>query len=312
MSSKRHKDDLAFQNQPAGGIASGMVSLSKRILHGLSQIMLQENVVTGLLFLIGIFIGSIPMGLAALLATTCGTVTAMLMRYGRSEIDQGLYGFSASLVGVAIMLFFKPALISWLMVIIGSALAAVAQHFFIKRNIPVFTLPFVLVTWWLVWVGTTYFAELSVVPSAVETSAVDHLFFAVRGFGQVIFQSNVFSSLLFFVAVFVSSPTAALYGLTAALFSSLLATVFMLPTAAIGMGLWGYNAVLCAIVFAGPQVKDGIWVLLAVAVAFFIQLAMSPYGLAPLTFPFVAGSCLTILVRRWIASITTTVQSASR
>ena len=43
------------------GKAASVLSI---ILKGLGQIMLQENSVTGLLFLIGIFYGSIAMGLA--------------------------------------------------------------------------------------------------------------------------------------------------------------------------------------------------------------------------------------------------------
>lgn len=85
-------------------------SVLSTLLKGIGQIMLQENSLTGLLFLIGIFYGSIIMGLAALLAAICGTVTAYLLKYDKTEITQGLYGFSAALVGVAAMLFLKPLL----------------------------------------------------------------------------------------------------------------------------------------------------------------------------------------------------------
>lgn len=84
-------------------------SVLSTLLKGIGQIMLQENSLTGLLFLIGIFYGSIIMGLA-LLAAICGTVTAYLLKYDKTEITQGLYGFSAALVGVAAMLFLKPLL----------------------------------------------------------------------------------------------------------------------------------------------------------------------------------------------------------
>jgi len=105
------------------------------ILKGLGQIMLQENSITGLLFLVGIFYGSLTMGFAALLATVCGTATAYLLKYDKTEINKGLYGFSAALVGVAVMLFLKPTLWAWAIVVVGSALAAMLQHFFIKRKI---------------------------------------------------------------------------------------------------------------------------------------------------------------------------------
>ncbi|MGH2622374.1 MAG: urea transporter, partial [Sphingobacterium sp.] len=84
--------------------------LTQRVLKGLGQIMLQENAVTGLLFLIGICCGSILMGLGALLATICGTATAMFLKYDRNNLDGGLYGFNSALVGVAMMLFLNPVL----------------------------------------------------------------------------------------------------------------------------------------------------------------------------------------------------------
>lgn len=99
-------------------------SLASIILKGLGQIMLQENPITGFLFLIGIFYGSFLMGVAALLATVCGTATALLLKYDKSEIDKGLYGFSAPLVGVALLLFLKPEFLCWLLY----------HHWFIIRN----------------------------------------------------------------------------------------------------------------------------------------------------------------------------------
>lgn len=134
---------IDFENRFYGKKAS-IVSI---VLKGLGQIMLQENPITGLLFLIGIFYGSFIMGAAALLATVCGTATAFLFKYKNSEIEKGLYGFNAALVGVATMLFLKPVLISWIIIIIGSLLATMLHHFFVKQKIAVFTLSFVLITW---------------------------------------------------------------------------------------------------------------------------------------------------------------------
>ena len=77
------------------------------LLRGLGQIMLQENAATGVLFLIGIFYGSTTMGIAAILSVCCGTLTAKILGYDKSEIEKGLYGFSAALVGVALRSILK-------------------------------------------------------------------------------------------------------------------------------------------------------------------------------------------------------------
>jgi urea transporter len=272
-------------------------SVLSTILKGLGQIMLQENSVTGLLFLIGIFYGSITMGLAALLAAICGTVTAYLLKYDKTEITQGLYGFSAALVGVAAMLFLKPLLWTWVVLVIGSALAAILQHFFIQRKIPAFTLPFVLVTWLVLFVFNHFGKELLALPTPVVLHASDSLTEGFKSFGQVMFQNNLVSGLLFFVAVFISSPIAALYGLAAAIISAIIAFVFSAPIDDINLGLYGFNAVLCAMVFAGDKVRDGIWVLVAVVFALGVSLLMIHLNIPQLTFPFVLATWITLFLK---------------
>ena len=273
-------------------------SYTSIILKGVGQIMLQENAVTGLLFLIGIFYGSFLMGVAALLATMSGTGTAILLRYDKSEIGKGLYGFSAALVGVAVMLFLKPVALSWVFIIIGSSLATIIQHFFIKRKIPVFTLPFVLVTWVIILIARMYFADFEVVsPPSVISSIIDYTTLGFKGFGQVIFQDKLVAGLLFFIAVLISSPIAALYGLAGGLLSAVIALKFSVPVNDVNIGLFSYNAVLCAIVFANTHIKGSFWVLFSVLLSLSISLLMANYSVIPLTFPFVLASCVTLFVR---------------
>lgn len=260
--------------------------------------MLQENQISGFLFLLGIFYGSFTMGLAALLATICGTATAYVLKYDKSEIDKGLYGFSAALVGVAIILFLKPVILSWLLIILGSSLATIIQHFFIKRKIPVFTLPFVLVTWAMLYFVHTYFTEIIHVSSIINVATFDYFTIGFRGFGQVIFQDNLVSGLLFFIAVFISSPISALYGFAGAILSAIIAFKLSAPIHDISIGLFSFNAVLCAIVFAGNQIKDGIWVLLSVLLSLFVSIFMVKFNFIQLTFPFVLASCVVLFFKK--------------
>jgi urea transporter len=267
------------------------------ILKGLGQIMLQENSITGLLFLIGIFYGSLAMGFAALLATICGTAIAYLLKYDKTEINQGLYGFSAALVGVAVMLFLKPVLWAWVIVVIGAVLAAMLQHFFIKRKFPAFTFPFVLVTWLILLVCNSFFTDLLATPALAVEHISDSLSDGFKSFGQVIFQSSLLSGLLFFLAVFISSPISALYGLAAAIISAIMAYYFSIPINEINLGLYGFNAVLCAIIFAGTKVKDGVWVLISLVLSLTISLLMLKIGITKLTFPFVLATWITLFLK---------------
>ena len=290
------KQKFEINNKSAGRIFS-FVTIT---LKGLGQIMLQENAVTGLLFLIGIFYGSFTMGAAALLAVVCGTTTALLLKYEKSEIDKGLYGFSAALVGVAAILFLKQVLISWIIIIIGSALATVLQHLFIKRKIPVFTLPFVLVVWIILFFANNYFTGIISELPVATVSTNNNFTFVFKGYGQVIFQGSLVSGMLFFIAVFISSPISALYGLAGAMLSAIIAFNLSAPASDISLGLFSYNAVLCAIVFAGNQIKDGFWVLIAVLLSLAISFLMLKFNITQLTFPFVLASCITLLFRKYL------------
>lgn len=270
------------------------------LLKGVGQIMLQESIFTGLLFLVGIFYGSLYMGFAALLAVFVGTVTAKVFGFNKTETTQGIYGFSPALVGVALLFYFESNLIVWLAVIIGSVLAAVVQHWFSVKKIPVFTFPFILVTWILM-----YVLKNSIGVSASEylnndTVVSQDFAFALRGYGQVIFQGSAFAGAAFFIGVFVNSPIRGLYGLAAALIAGILAGLYHAPIDNIMSGLFSYNAVLCAIVFAGHKAIDGVWTVLAVALSLLVSIVMNAYNFIPLTFPFVVGTWIVLVLQKSI------------
>jgi len=267
------------------------------LLKGLGQIMLQENALTGLLFLAGIFIGSTSMGIAAILAVTCGTITAKILKYEKASVEKGLYGFSAALVGVALTFYFEPVFIIWLSIILGSVMAAMLQHLFIIKKIPVFTLPFVLVAWIFLFIFQNLYP---LAPSALLSSAspvAEDFAFVLRSFAEVIFQGSALAGIAFFIGVYINSPISALYGMAGAVLAAVLSYWFSAPAASIGMGLLGYNAVLCAIVFAGNKVEDGIWVFISTALSVAICLTMYKYNLTQLTFPFVAATCISLVFK---------------
>ncbi|SDQ69815.1 urea transporter [Chryseobacterium soldanellicola] len=275
------------------------------ILKGIGQIMLQENRWTGLLFLIGIFLGSWQGGVAVLLSTAAGTFTAMKLNYDKSEINAGLYGFSAALVGVALSFVFQATLLIWILIIIGGALATIIQHFFIQRKIPVFTLPFIVITWLCVFL-LHYFTHIppsEMISAKIEPVENDDFLTSINGFGEVIFQGGIFSGIIFFIAVFISSPAAALYGLTGSVLGAYISHVNGEPIEEIHMGLFGFNAVLSAIVFSGFKKINGLWVLVAVLLTVAIDdflidnNILSEVG-GVLTFPFVAGTWATLLIQK--------------
>lgn len=273
------------------------ISAFNILLKGIGQIMLQENSITGLLILLGIFYSSPEMSFAALLGSIVGTTTATLLKYNKSDITKGIYGFNAALFGVAVLLFLKPAYTSWLIIIAGSIITVLIQNFFSNWKFPIFTLPFVLTTWLLIFIDT-YFktAILNDVTPAFE-STKNYWSIGFKGYSQVIFQNNFITGLLFFIAVSINAPISALYGFLGALLSSIIAYIFIAPLNEINAGIYGFNAVLCAIVFAGTNFRDAIWVMLSVLLSLLFSHALSSNNIIQLTFPFVASSILVSLLK---------------
>ncbi|MBS1746383.1 MAG: urea transporter [Bacteroidetes bacterium] len=272
------------------------------VLKGTGQIMLQENAITGFLFLVGIAIGSINMVLAAILAVCIATLSAIAFKYDKENIDKGLYGFNAALVGVALLLFLKPITITWFLVIIGAVFSTIIAHFFIRRNLIVFTLPFVLITWVIIYsIKFFYPALIADTPESVIQYEND-FGFAIRGYGQVIFQENILSGAIFFIAVFISSPVAALYGLAGAIAAVFISIPFSVTPENIQAGLVSYNSVLCAIAFAGTKIKDGVWVLLSVVLACIAGLILKD-NIIQLTFPFVAASVFILKIKNRLSQL---------
>lgn len=293
--------DIIFSMRLDTSLSKHRLPFIYTVLKGLGQIMLQENAASGILFLTGIFYGSPIMAIAALLAASCGTLTAKTLRYEQAEIQKGLYGFSAALVGVGLILFFKPVPMVWISIVIGSALATILQHFFIRKNIPVFTLPFVLVTWSAILLLTTYGATPSHYIVGAQSNP-DGYGFALRGYGQVIFQSSLISGFIFFIGVFISSPVSALYGMAASVLAAVLSVWLRMPHELVNLGLFGYNAVLCAIVLGSYRVQSGVWVLLSILISVVIGILMHRLQLIQLTFPFVAACLITVLLKNGAAS----------
>lgn len=287
-----------------------MLRLSNQVLNGISQIMLQQNRLCGILFLAGLFIGHWIYGLAALLAVLCGTLTAQILKYDAKEIDSGLYGFSPALTGVVLVFLFKPVFAIWLLIIIGSVVAAILQHFFIKRNFPAYTFPFILISWVLIFL----IRNLGSIPgSDIETNEIlslsaDSLLIGTKSYGQVIFQSNTLAGILFFIGVLISNRAAGVYALISAFLISFLSLLTGQNPESINMGLYGFNPVLTAIVFAGIRPKDGLWVLISILITFGINLILVEADLLKafggvLTFPFVAGVWLILLIQKFFPKV---------
>ncbi len=279
------------------------IDFATTTLKGIGQIMLQENKWTGLIFLLGLFLANWIYGVAVLIATITGTLTAKLFRFPKDEIKSGLYGFSPALVGVGLVVVFKATWFVWLLVLIGGSLAAAIQRFFIANKIPAYTFPFIIVIWCFVFFSNQFFS----IPSSNLTNLFNfhdfnQYFFITNGFGEVIFQNFFLSGVLFFLGVLISNPYAAIFGLIASFFGAIIAFLLKQQLEFIQDGLFGFNAVLTAIVFGGKSLKNIFWSFVGVIITIFIHILLVKYNTLEIvggvfTFPFVAGTWITLFLQ---------------
>lgn len=273
------------------------------VFKGIGQIMLQENVLTGFLFLVGVFIGSFQMGLAVLFATVCATTAAHLMKYEKTAVQKGLYGFNAALVGVALVLFFDSSLVLWISIAVGAVSTTLLQQFFMHKKITVFTLPFVLVTWLFLYLFLSVFPQPTPPLPEVFSASGSVFYIPFKGYGQIIFQEKTLPGVLFFIGVLMHARLASLHGLIAGGFAALISWMSSAPSMMIEDGLFSYNAILCALVFSGNSLKDILWMFISVVLSVLISLGMYRFGFTQLTFPFVAASVITLVIKKQLAPL---------
>src|SRR5262245_553077 len=91
--------------------------------RGIGQVFFQENALTGALFALGIALSSPLMAVGAVVGAAIGTATAWALKFDKSEVHAGIYGFNATLVGIATFFFFRPGAASITLLVAGCIVA---------------------------------------------------------------------------------------------------------------------------------------------------------------------------------------------
>lgn len=278
------------------------LSLSKFIkacFKGVGQIMFQDSAVVGIIFLFGISTHSLLMGLAAFVSSMIGTATAWILKFDRENLEKGIYGFSASLIGVALILFFQPVIIVKIAIVVGAIISSIFQHICFQKKLPVYTFPFVLLTW----IALLILPLIN--PSLLEISDTNinlfgewkYLGILFRPFGMVIFQSSMVAGVCFLIAILLKSPFAGIY---AFIISNLLTlgSFFIFPSFSteIIWGMFSFNSVLCVMVFTQKNGKGFLLSLFSSVISVFISFWMLRNNLIQLTFPFVLAVWITLFI----------------
>ncbi|MCB0801888.1 MAG: urea transporter [Flavobacteriales bacterium] len=256
------------------------------ILRGIGQVMFQNNSYSGILFLAGIFYNSWSMGLAALFGTIISTITALVLKYPKEDIENGLYGFNGTLTGIALLCFFEVDLLICIALIIAAVLSTLTM-FYLKKIISPFTAPFVLVTWLFTYTLMYFFNYPLITSSESSLNDIHVLAASSNSFGQVMFQENVITGLFFLLATLVNNKLMAIYAAYAAILGSLMSWLMVGNIIEINSGLMGYNAILCAIALVGKKWSDFLWISIAIILSTLLNKGLMMLGLITLTAPFV-------------------------
>lgn len=308
-------------------------------LRGIAQVMLQNNPLTGALFLAAIVWASVAadayrLAIAAVLAVIVATLTAQWLRVDSDELESGLHGYNATLVGLALATFLAPGPLLWFYVVFGavvSVIATLATFNLLKPSgLPALTAPFVLVAW-LMLLASYGFAGLSgtslpsgAVVGAYQAYHVDPL--DIFGFIQGVFKSisQVFlkadgvAALLLIAGLAVSSVAAAAFAVAGAVVAVATAHVLGAESQLITGGLLGFSPVLTAIalgtVFYRPSLRVAAYAALGAAFTVVAQaatnMALTPLAIPALTAPFVLVSWMFLLPRQCLEA-TAPVNAAS-
>lgn len=125
----------------AGGTAEGGIHWADAILWSFGQVMFLNDSISGALILAGITLAWPRAALWALVAAVVATVMAAMLAWDAALISEGLFGYNAVLVAIALMG------VPWGWRIIGLILSCLLMHGMLIAEWPALTAPFVLATW---------------------------------------------------------------------------------------------------------------------------------------------------------------------
>lgn len=118
------------------------------------------------------------------------------------------------------------------------------------------------------------------------------------GVGQVMFQENLWTGILFLFAILSFSRMAALYVLLGSFLPIPLAMLLGVEDHLINLGLMGYNGVLCAMALENTTWKSAGWATCSVILSVVFQFIGMNAGIPTLTAPFVLSVWLVLSLKQ--------------
>ncbi|MCY1430768.1 Urea transporter [compost metagenome] len=274
----------------------------RKYLLGFSQIFLQNDLRFGLIILASIAFASPRLLPGALLGAITGPLAARLLKRPREEVDSGLYGYNAILLGLLLPFQFQWSTGLALLILAASTASVLVQSLLLRQSIlPAYTAAFVGLGWLLLELGDALSLPKATA-AACWSCLVAQLDAVALGVSEVIFLDEPLTGVLLWGGLLLTNRRGAAWALAGSAGALLIAHFAALPSASAQAGLLGLNGTLAGIALgrslARPWVGIG-----AVLLAVLLQPAIASLGVMPLTAPFVLACWIAIAGQRLLLRV---------
>jgi len=302
-----------------------VILFTEASFRGIAQVYFQNNPLSGLFILAGIFVQSTRVAVHGIISIVAGNLAGMLMGFDKSFLSCGLFGYNSFLVGLALATFYSPEKHEgyyWPVVVgtiifayFSSVLFVMLGKILSPYKTPPFTLPFNISTLlFLLAMGGMNNVDMAPIrppelPS-YESEPVASLtataFFAgsIRGVGQVYLANDIVAGVLVLVGIMLSSRISALAAFLGSAIGAGVAALVGCNRDAIEGGMYGFNPSLtltAMLMFYVPSIGSISIGIIASIITVFIQLALAtslePCGLPFMTLPFSLATLAFIVIQ---------------
>jgi len=230
-------------------------------LKGVAQVCLQDSPLTGAFFLLAIALYSPVYAVCALAGAMLSTRFAFLKAKGHfikeGDVENGLYGFNGSLIGISIAAFLPMNI--WSILLLGLACVFSVQLVIwvaARSRVPLFTMPFIIVAMFVYGLGQSLnLSGLEAVPFFQQTFPLP-LFESI---GQIFLLPNAVSGICILLGFLVASVRAFFITLWAVGLAFFLAQEIGMNETALSTGLFGFCAILTAHALCLPSARESAW-----------------------------------------------------
>ena len=120
------------------------------LLKGISQVSFIENALSGLIILVAIALNNMRHAIWVVSAVLISTLFSYLIGVSDALLEQGLYGYNAVLVTLALVLYQG---ITWPLIVLGIVATCLVTLGFHELSLLPLTAPFILSTWSMVYLS---------------------------------------------------------------------------------------------------------------------------------------------------------------